>query len=390
MTTSLHAQSNTDYLYMAMELSESTWKLAFSTGTGQKARLRNIAARDLVQLRRELELAKKRFGLPPQAPVASCYEAGRDGFWLHRLLSGEGVENVVVDSSSIEVNRRLRRAKTDRLDAAKLLSMLIRWRQGEKEVWSVVHAPSRDVEDGRRLHRELEVLRREQTRHSNRIKGLLISVGIALEKIDRELPERLAAMRQYDGEPLPCHLHQQLLREFQRMQLANQQIRELEQERAQRIRHEQEDAQLEMVRRLLLVRGIGVNSSWMFVKELFGWRQFANRRQLGAAVGLAPTPYRSGDSHREQGITKGGDRRLRTMLIEIAWGWLRFQPNSRLTRWYYERFAGGGKRQRRIGIVALARKLLIVLWRYLRDGEISDGFDLRERLPAFGYTASLC
>lgn len=388
-TTSRDQQVTTVCLYLAMELSLGTWKLAFSTGRGRKPRRRDVPARELQALEREMAWAKRRFGLDPGTPVVCCYEAGRDGFWIHRYLVSQGIQNVVVDSSSIEVNRRQRRVKSDRLDVDKLLAMLIRWHQGETHVWSVVQVPSEEDEDGRRLHRELKTLKEEQTRHGNRIKGLLIGVGIRLDHIDRHLPERLQAMRRYDGRLLPEHLHQQLLREFRRMQLANEQIRELEKQRAEQIRHAQDDPQVEQVRRLMEVRGIGVNSSWMFVKEVFGWRQFSNRREVGAVFGLVPTPYNSGGSQREQGITKAGNRRLRSMAVEIAWCWLRFQPNSRLSQWYRERFASGSKRQRRIGIVALARKLMIVLWRWLTDGQITDGFELRDGLPSIGYTPSL-
>jgi transposase len=346
-------------------------------------------ARDLEGLERELALAKKRFGLGEDVAVVCCYEAGRDGFWIHRYLTSKGIENVVVDSSSIEVSRRQRRAKNDRLDAEKLLSMLIRWHEGEEHVWSVVCVPSAEDEEGRRLHRELKTLKEEQNRHVNRIKGLLICVGIQLDAVDRHLPEDLKSMRMYNGKRLPEHLHQQVLREFRRMQLANEQIRALEKQRAEQIRHAEGDRQVEQIRRLLKIRGIGANSSWVFVKEVFGWREFANRRELGAVFGLVPTPYNSGSSERKQGISKAGNRRLRSMAIEIAWCWLRFQPESCLTHWYLKRFAKGSKRQRRIGIVALARKLMVLLWRYLQGEELSDGFELRRGPPPISYTPSL-
>jgi transposase len=372
-----------------MELSKKTWKLAFAVGRGQKPRQRDVPAGQLYILGREIGRAKIRFGLGEDTPVVCCYEAGRDGFWLHRYLVSQGIENMVVDPSSMEVNRRKRRAKTDRIDARKLLSSLIRWQEGEREVWSTVRVPSEADEDGQRLDRELEVLRGEQTRHGNRIKGYLIGVGIQLERVTRKLPEHLEEMRMHNGQPLPAYLHQQVLREFRRMQLVNEQIRELEKQRAEEIRHAEDDPHVEMVRRLMKIRGIGANSSWMFVKEAFGWREFANRRQVGSYFGLAPTPYNSGGGEREQGISKAGNRRLRKMAIEIAWGWLRFQPNSRLTQWYKRRFYGDSKRQRRVGIVALARKLMIILWRYLKESVISDGFEVREELPPLSYTASL-
>ena len=389
MKASPNTQVTTKCLYVAMELSLNNWKLAFSAGRGQNPRRRDVPARRLDVLDLEIAVAKAKFGLPKDAPVVCCYEAGRDGFWIHRHLISQGIENVVVDPSSLEVNRRKRRAKTDRIDAGKLLSTLIRWHEGEQKVWSVVRVPSEADEDGQRLGREIDILRKEQTRHNNRIKSFLISVGIRLPQVDKYLPRRLESMRMYNDQPLPPHLHQQVLREFRRMQLVNQQIRELEKQRAEAIRHGQDDPQVGKVRRLLKVRGIGATSSWMFVKEAFGWREFCNRREVGSFWGLTPTPYDSGKSEREQGISKAGSRRLRSMAIEIAWGWLRFQPESNLTRWYMKRFAKGSKRQRRVGIVALARKLMIVLWRYLKEGDISDGFELREELPSIAYTRSL-
>jgi transposase len=389
MTTSRHPEHTTATLCVAMELSQKTWKLAFATAVGQKPRRRDIAAGAVAQLQAEIARAKQRLELPADAPVHCCYEAGRDGFWIHRQLLALGIENLVVDSSSIEVSRRHRRVKTDRVDVERLLAMLLRWHQGEKQVWRIVVPPSEAEEDARRLHRELEVLRREQTAHAGRLKSLLATVGVGWPHVTRRFPEELSRVKQWDGKPLPTGLRQQLLREFARMQLANRQIRELEQQRAEQIRQSRADRGVEMVRRLMQIRGLGANSSWLFVRELFGWRTVRNRRELASLVGLTPTPYNSGTSQREQGISRAGNRRLRTTLVEIAWGWLRFQPHSRLTCWYQERFGGGSKRQRRIGIVALARKLLIVLWKYLQDGEVTDGFEWTEAPPAISYTASL-
>ena len=375
-------------LHMALELSEKTWKLGFTTGLRQEPRQRDIPARAVAVLEEEIRLAKERFGLTAEAPVVSCYEAGRDGFWLHRCLLAMGVQNEVVDSSSIEVNRRQRRAKTDRLDVKKLLKMLVRYQQGERDVWRTVRVPSVAEEDARQLHRELETLRHEQTRHSNRIKGLLSSYGVTLE-VNRHLPKRLKELRLWDGSALPADLHRRLLREFARMQVANRQIRELEKERARRIRREEKDPAVAQVRRLLGLKGIGVNSSWLYVREVFGWREIKNRRQLGAIVGLTGSPYRSGSLDHEQGISKAGNRRMRAMAIEIAWGWLRFQPQSALSRWYERRFAHGGKRLRRIGIVAVARKLLVALWKYLETGVPPEGAELSEWQSKLHYTPSL-
>jgi transposase len=375
-------------LYMAFELSEKTWKLGFTTGLGQEPRQRDIPARAIPVLEQEIRAAKERFGLAAETPVVSCYEAGRDGFWLHRWLLSVGVKNEVVDSSSIEVDRRQRRAKTDRLDVKKLLRMLVRWAQGERDVWRVVQVPTPRDEDARQLHRELEVLRHEQTSHVNRIKGLLSSCGETIE-VTRDLPKRLKKLRLWDGSPLPGDLHQRLLREFERMQTVNRQIRALEKERMRRIRGDDQDPGVQQVRAMLGLKGIGVNSSWLYSREVFAWRGIKNRRQLGAIVGLTGSPYRSGDLDHEQGISKAGNRRMRAMAIEIAWGWLHFQPQSALSRWYERRFAHGGKRQRRIGIVALARKLLVALWKYLETGVPPEGAELTDWRTKIHYTPAL-
>jgi transposase len=359
-------------LYLAFELGCSEWKLGFGTGPADNPRLRTIGGRNTEALLQEIAKAKRRFGLPEDAPVHSCYEAGRDGFWLHRFLESQRIANLVVDSSSIEVNRRGRRRKTDRLDAGKLLSMLIRWHQGEKKVWSVVQVPGVADEDRRQLHREMLELKAARTQHTNRIKGLLAACGLAASGIDARFPEMLATLRTWDGQTVPPELHERLLREHVRWQLVDRQIKDLENERARRIRGSQ-DKVVGKVRQLLRLRGIGPNSAWLYVMEFFGWRRIRNRKQLASLAGLTPTPYRSGDLDHEQGISKAGNRRLRTMAVEIAWCWLQYQPGSALSVWYQKRFAKGSSRQRRIGIVALARKLLVALWRFLETGEAPSG-----------------
>ncbi len=370
-TSRVDCSSGAGVLYLAFDLGWSGWKLAFSTCPVENPRIRSMAARKLDDLEAEIAKAKKRFGLPADAPVRCCYEAGRDGFWLHRYLSARGIDNCVVDASSIEVPRRYRRAKNDRLDASKLLGMLLRYWGGEKKVWSVVQVPTVAVEDRRQLHRELLTLKGERTEHVNRIKGLLAACGLAGE-VDGEFPQRLAELRTWDSQEVPLELQRRLLREFARWQGVDRHIAELERERVARIQKSRGEA-LDQVRRLLRLRGIGANSAWLFVMEFFSWRQIRNRRQLGALAGLTPTPYDSGDGSREQGISKAGNRRLRAMAIEIAWCWLRYQPGSRLSEWYRERFGSGKSRLRRIGIVALARKLLVALWRYLERQELPAG-----------------
>jgi transposase len=377
MTTaySSNATSQGAGLHLAFELGCSHWNLAFTIGQGQKARQRTMHARDLPALEQEIAKAKKRFKLSEDVAVLSCYEAGRDGFWLHRYLSGRGVNNVIVDSASIEVNRRKRRVKSDRLDAEKLVTMLVRYHAGEGKVWSVVHVPGVSDEDQRQLHRELEELKDEQTRHVNRIKGLLASQGLALHGVDATLPQWLQSARLWDGTALGTDLLQRLVREGQRWQYVHRQVLELAGERRRWIRCD-DTAHVEKVRQLPGLAGIGVNGAWLLVYEFFAWRQLQNRKQAGALVGLTGTPYLSGRSEREQGISKAGSRRMRKLLVELAWRWLRWQPQSALSAWYARRFASGKGPARKIGIVAVARKLLIALWRYLERGEIPAGAKL--------------
>jgi transposase len=366
-----NCNTTTPALYLAFELGATKWKLAFSPGGVQKPRLKDLKAGDLDGLQQEILKAKARFELPPDAAVYSCYEAGRDGFWLHRFLEQAGVVNLVVDASSIEVNRRARRAKTDRLDAGKLLGMLLRWHGGDKKVWSTVRVPSAVDEDRRQLHRDLLAMKGERTQHVNRIKGLLASIGLSIE-VDHDFVKRLSELRCWDDKPVSAELQQRLQREFARWELVNRQIEELEKQRKKQVREGTEQHE-EMVRRLLGLKAIGLNSAWLFVMEFFAWRQIKNRRQLGALAGLTPTPYQSGKNSHEQGISKAGNRRLRAMSIEIAWLWLRWQPESKLSVWYNERFGKGSSRQRRVGIVALARKLLVALWRFVEYGEVPEG-----------------
>jgi transposase len=373
-------------LYVAFELGWSSWKMAFTVGAGQPPRIRSVPARLTRLVLGEIEKAKLRFGLPKNAPVVSCYEAGRDGFWLHRVLIQQDIQNIVVDSASIEVSRRKRRAKSDRLDALKLVSMLIRWKNGEKKVWSIVHVPTVADEDHRQLHRELIELKAERTELSNRIKGLLAGLGLNIV-VDDKLPDRLGKLRQWDNATVPAALQARILREFQRWQLVVSQIRELETERARQIRTDA-SRQGEQVRRLMTLKGIGENGAWLLVREFFGWRQIRNRRELASLAGLAPTPYDSGNSRHEQGISKAGNRLVRWMMVQLAWGWLHFQPKSRLSRWYQRRFGEGKTRMRKVGIVALARKLLIALWRYLETGEPPAGAAKAKKKVVLGLQAS--
>jgi transposase len=358
-------------LYIAFELSAGQWKLASTTARGQRARLVSVPACDTEATLKEIARAKARFGLPESTPVFSCYEAGRDGFWPHHFLHEKGINNVIVDSSSIEVNRRARRAKADSLDAVSLVGLLVRYCEGETSVWSTVKLPDPADEDQRQVHRELDQLRRERTDHTNRVGGLLAAIGIKVAG-NCILPGDLDLLRQWNGEPVPERLKRRLLHELERMELLARQIKALEIEQAQQIRDDQ-TRHVDKVRTLMGLKGVGQTSATILVYEFFGWRQFANRREVGALAGLTPTPYQSGESNHEQGISKAGNVWVRWIMVELAWSWLRFQPHSPLTRWYYRRFGGGTSRMRRTGIVALARKLLIALWRYVEDGEVPEG-----------------
>jgi len=372
----LNYTSKQKILYLAMELSNETWKLAMSNG--EKIRKLTIEARDLAGLLKAIDNAKEKLNLPKNAKVMSCYEAGRDGFWIHRFLLSKGIENQVVDSSSIETNRRAKKVKTDRIDAEKLVVMLMRYIiNGERKLWSVVHAPSVEQEDARRLHREFDRLKKEKTQHTNRIKSLLILHGIYISTLNvTDWSEQVKKFTQWDGQPLPPYLQEELIREGKRLALAREQMRRIQAHQLELIKSS-DDPMIRKVAQLLALGSIGLKSAWLFVMEFYGWREFKNGRQIGSLAGLTGTPYSSGDSEREQGISKAGNRRLRAMIIEIAWMWLRVQPNSHLTHWYQERFANGGKRMRRIGIVALARRLLIELWRYLETGAIPTGAHLK-------------
>lgn len=357
-------------LHVAFELDDLRWTLTMGTGTGRRPRQRRVGPRDRDAVLREIEETKRRFGLP-EGRVVSCYEAGREGFWLHRWLEAEGVENRVVDSASIEVNRRKRRVKADRLDGKKLLRMLIRHESGEKGVWSVVQVPSVEVEDARHLHRELTTVKRDRGRVTNRIKGLLATQGVRLE-VRRDFLERLDEIRLWDGSRLPGGLQARLERAWEQREWLTARIRHLEAERRELLRTSTAD-DVEQVRQLMLLDGIGANSAWVFVTEFFGWRKFENRRQVGGLAGVTPTGYQSGATNHEQGISKAGNRHVRHIAVQIAWGWLRHQPDSELTRWYNQNFASGSSSLKKIGIVALARRLLIELWRYLETGAIPQG-----------------
>ncbi len=360
-------------LYLAFELANRSWKLAFSTGMGQKPRIRDVPARDLEALRREISKARERFRLPEPIPVISCYEAGRDGFWIDRYLASlSGHHNLVVDSASIDVKRRHRRVKTDRIDVLKLMAMLIRYHNGEPDVWSVVRVPSLEAEDARHLHRELLTIKPERTRLTNRIKGLLTTQGLSVSSVARGFDDELDELGLWDASPLPPQLHQRLLREWKHRTELSERIRLIERLQLQKLQSNSDPA-IDMVRQLMTLKGIGLQSAWLFTFEFFAWRNIRSRREITGLSGLAPSPYNSGDEVRDLGISKAGSSSVRAMAIQIAWGWIRFQPDSELTCWFEKRFAHGGRRRRATGIVAVARRLLIDLWRFLQTGSIPEG-----------------
>jgi transposase len=370
-SASTPTSSSSPALLLAFELGERSWKLGFTTGMGQRPRIRVIGAGAVDRVVEEVARAKNRLKLPAETPVVSCYEAGRDGFWLHRWLLAQGVTNHVVDSSSIEVNRRARRAKTDRLDLTGLLNLLARYCLGDRRVWRIVRVPSVAEEDARQLHRTWESVQQDRSRLRCRLHGLLVTQGVRL-RIDDDFLQRLDAVRLWDGTPLPEGLKQRMGQVWRQLALVNTQLEELEAAREALV-PDRQTATGRYVEALPTLRGIGPIGAWVLATEIFGWRQIRNRRELGALVGLVPAPYQSGETARDQGITRAGNRHVRRLMVQLAWSWVRYQPESVLTRWYQGRFGRGSKRLRRIGIVALARKLLIALWRYVDHGEIPEG-----------------
>ena len=357
-------------LYMAMELSNSKWKLGF--GNGSKLRRKSIDARDRQRLLEEVALAKSKLKLPADAKVVCCFEAGRDGHWIYRWLESEGFEVLEIDSSSIETARGRKHVKTDRIDVEKLLDLLIRHCCfGLRKAFRVVRVPSVMAEAGQRLHREDEYLLRQRTRISNRIKGLLIAQGLDEVSLRGDFASYLDRVRLWNGEGLSAELKTELMHMHAQYAVFDGQIRELAMAYTEELHSDTPLA--EKRRRLERLKSLGPKTSRILSAEVFGWRTFANTKQVGAFAGLTPTPSQSGDSETEQGISKSGNRRVRRVMIELAWLWLRWQPDSTLSQWFNRRFAQGGKRQRRIGIVALARKLLIALWRYVEHGVIPEG-----------------
>lgn len=361
----------------SLELASKSWKLALTDGRRENPGVLTIAVENrwdrLEEVLKVLQEFKRRWGLPDGCRVNLIYEAGQDGFWLARALQDRGINAMVVDSASIPVPRQARRAKTDRLDALKLLEVLRGWLRGQRGQVRMVHIPSEEAEERRLLARERGLLQKERQQHVDRMHKLLLLYGCD-EQIDRDVAERLMAaeIRRGDGRPLPPELWNELMRECERLELVARQQRSLE----KTLFHQLPEQVQRTIAALAQLRGVGWVGAMRLVLELF-WREFSNRRQVGACVGLVPQPYDSGDSHVDQGISKQGNRRVRALLIEMSWFWLKYQPDSEIAQWFGKRTRGAGKRGRRVAIVAVARKLAIALWRYMRDGVIPAGAELK-------------
>jgi transposase len=368
-------RSDLGAIFISLELSRSTWLItSLSPGSGEKMSKHSVPAGDIcVLLARFSELRQKAFARTGKSfPVIVVQEAGLDGFWIHRVLQNEGIESHVVDPASIATSRRRRRAKTDRIDGEALLRALLAYKRGEPRVCAMVKAPAPEEEDRRRLCRERKVLIAERVKHVNRIKGLLFSQGVSgYEPLRRDRRRRLDELRTGDGRPLPKHLKAQISRELDRLELLLEQIKAAEIERDALLAAQQVAAPASAAM-LLDIKGIGPEFAAILWSEgLF--RHFDNRRQIASFAGLAPTPWRSGSVDREQGVSKAGNPRLRSTLIQLAWLWLRHQPQSVLALWFEERVRRNGGRLKKTTIVALARKLLVALWKYVTAGVVIEG-----------------
>jgi len=362
-------------IFVSLELSRSTWlTTSLSPGGGEKMSKHSVRVGDVAALLARLaQLREKARARTRQSfPIIVIQEAGLDGFWIDRVLQKEEIESHIVDPASIATSRRRRRAKTDKLDGESLVRALLAYKRGEPRVCAMVRVPKPEEEDRRRVCRERKTLTAERVGHVNRVKGLLFSQGIAgYEPMRRNRRERLEELQTGDGRPLPEHLKAQVRRELDRLELLLEQIKAVEAERDVMLAEEHAVAPAPAAM-LLDIKGIGPEFAAILWSEgLF--RHFNNRRQVAAYAGLAPTPWQSGSVDREQGVSKSGNPRLRTTLIQLAWLWVRHQPRSALTLWFEERVRHNGGRLRKTTIVALARKLLVALWKYVTAGVVIDG-----------------
>jgi transposase len=366
----------------AIELSKANWSIGVQKASGGKIGRYVLNAGDAKGLLELIDRVCAREARKLGRPVAavSCYEAGYDGFWLHRVLEAGGVRNYVLDPASLQVNRRARRAKTDRIDAERMVRALLAYLRGDPEACSVVRVPSVIEEDAKRLERERDRLIAERIQHVNRIKGLCALQGVYdYEPLHRGARTRLENLRTRDGRLLPERLRAELIRELERLELVVKMIAVVEAERNAIVAGEADAPAYPhagKVQALAKLKGIGPGFAMGLSGEVF-YRNFANRRELASYVGLTPAPFRSGAVDRDQGITKAGNAKARSLMIELAWMWRRHQPGSALSGWFRERVRDQRGRARRIAIVALARKLLVALWRYVEVGLIPSGAVLK-------------
>lgn len=368
---------------VAIELSRSTWFIAAQLPGVEKPRFHKIVAGDTPALLSHLSSLQgrvsDRLGFTPA--VACCSEAGRDGFWLHRFLTAHGITNHVLEPTSILVNRRARRAKSDRLDAQGMLRVLSAYLQGDRQICSMVRVPTPQEEDAKRIHREREHLVQERLRIENRIEALLFTQGIYKRPSLRSWERDLAAMRTGDGRTLAHHLRAELNRLRRRLVMVLELIREVEAERDAAACADPQSLTCRKIDALRRIRGIGANFAAVLTREVF-YRSFDNRRQLASYVGITPMPYQSGGMDRDRRISRAGNPRARTTMIQLAWLWLRYQSGSDLAKWFRDRVGTRTGRTRRIAIVAMARKLLIALWRYCEHGIVPAGVDFSIEVTA--------
>lgn len=362
-------------LVLALELSGKSWEVGAVVPGVVRRPHRRLAVHDLVGLLGSIERWKSEAVKASRLVerVVLTYEAGRDGFWIARYLLAQGIEVHVMHPASVPVDRRGRRAKTDRIDLDMLLRTFLAWLRGEPRVCSMARIPSEVEEDLRRPGRERERLICERLQLENRMENLLCLHGVSGFKPRlKTAAERLEQLRSFAGAPLPEKAMAEMRRLMVRHRLASEHLREIEAERDRAAQAAEPNQAGRKIQHLTRIVSLGRETATQLVYELF-CRAFHDRRALASFVGLTGTPFKSGGMDHEQGIGKNGNARVRRILMQLAWRWLRFQPDSVLSRWFAKRTAGAKGRIRKVMIVALARKLLIALWRYVETGEVPAG-----------------
>ena len=381
------ANGQTATIYAALELSSTNWLLAIQAPDRDKVSRHKVPAGDSDKLIAHLERARTRVQDGTDAPVRvlTCYEAGRDGFWVHRVLQDNGIDNQIVDPASLLTDKKKKSAKTDRIDVHKILRALKLWHDGDTEACRMVHVPTPDQEDARRPGREAQRIKKEQTGHNNRIKSLTALHGIwTFQPLRRDWREQLERLQTADGQPLPPQLKAEIRRECERLHYLRGQLKELAREdraRRREAKRSAEDKQpeektaleqrAELIAHLKTLHGVGETGASVLADEVF-FRDFQNRQELAGYVGLTPQPNSSGPREADQGLDKAGNPLARWVMIELAWRWLYFQPDSALSRWFHEQVGNARGRLRRIKMVAMARKLLVALWRYVTQGIVPE------------------